>query len=144
MELAEKIEALQRASVVGELLGEDAHSVRVRAGGAIVEIPRRHVAQVRESAHGLEFVLEKNAVVVVSAVVSAKKGFLVDDVFGELSPNLCADNCNCNCNCGGSSNCNCNCNCGRSIYAEGRGTSPTARAPAARPFRRSDGGSEKA
>ena len=98
-------------SIKGEVIADEPDVVRIRSGGAILEIPRRFVsAERRDGSSARELTVAPDALIVVSMVVSVSKGFLADDVFGALSPSLMANNCNCNCNCE-SSNCNCNCNC---------------------------------
>jgi hypothetical protein len=111
MEVEKALQALRPLpSVKGELLSDEPDVVRLRTAGAILEVPRRFVADWREAKEGVELTLAIDAVIVVSTVVSSRKGFVAADVFGSLSPSLMADNCNCNCNCN-SGNCNCNCNC---------------------------------
>ena len=101
----------------------------IQAGNCIVEVPTRHVAERGGKGHELELILTADAEVLVSTVVSVRKGFVSDNVFGALVPGILANNCNCNCNCSdiasaatsltpasiqptlAASNCNCNCNC---------------------------------
>ena len=154
MDVISKVQALQPlASLLGEILTENDNVVRVRAAGAILEIPRQHIAEKREREGVAELVLTKDAVVVVSTVVSAKKGFIADDVFGALGSVLAGDNCNCNCNCnGGNCNCNCNCDCtdcsnctdcSRGSFLEASGAGASVGTVAARRFRGFPGGGEK-
>jgi hypothetical protein len=117
LDFARKAGALQpQPRLTGRIVGETGDSLTVQAGGCLAEVPLRHIAQRTIEGEAVELVLTKDAEVVVSALVSVKRGLVADDVFGALVPGILACNCNCNCNCGGS-NCNCNCNCTSSIEA---------------------------
>src|SRR5262249_28452561 len=118
LDLHQKTSALQpQPRLTGKVISESADSLTVQAGGCLAEIPSRHIAQRTAQGQEVELVLTKDAEILVSTLVSAKKGLVASDAFGALVPGVLADNCNCNCNCREVCNCNCNCNCTCSVEA---------------------------
>jgi hypothetical protein len=108
----DKIAGLRaRPRLTGEILEESAEALVVRAGGCIVEIPLRSVADRIGTRDHVQLSLRENAEILVSTIVSAQEGFVVENVFGALNQGIFADNCNCNCNCNCGDRCVCNCNC---------------------------------
>jgi hypothetical protein len=107
-----KVEALRKGPeprLTGKILVDADDGVIMQAGGCIIEIPRQSIlqrAEKREEGEETELVLDKDAEIVVSLLISAEKGFVADNVFGALVPSFLDSNCNCNCV---GSNCNCNC-----------------------------------
>ncbi len=105
-----KLDALRKGPeprIAGKLISDEDDALVIQAGGCVIEVPRRAIVKRNDKAsEGVELVLEREAEVVVSLLVSAKQGFVTDNVFGALSPSLVGENCNCNCSGG---NCNCNC-----------------------------------
>ena len=102
--------------LTGKVLNEADDAVVLQVGGCVVEIPPRHIAERTPKGDQVELTLSGDAKILVTTSVSVQKGFLADDVFGELNRAIVAEDgncaCNCNCNCGGDqSRCNCNCNC---------------------------------
>jgi hypothetical protein len=111
MDVNQTLDALRRRpSVSGVLLADEADAVKLRTGNAVLEIPRHFVTERLEREDGVQLTLDPEAVIIVSAVVTTGRNFVVADVFGGLDPAIVANNCNCNCNCN-EGNCNCNCNC---------------------------------
>lgn len=101
-----KLNAVTQApqpKITGAIVTEDQNSVVLKAGDAVIEIPVQHVLGRVQTGGDHEFTLAPDAQILVSAAVSAKAGFIGNNVFGALVPYFLADNCNCNCNCGGSS-----------------------------------------
>jgi hypothetical protein len=96
------------------VLSEAEDRVLLQAGGCVVEINRRHIAEWIPRGDQVEVTLTQDALVLVSTAVSVQKGFVTADVYTALNQLIAEDACNCNCNCnctGNSSQCNCNCNC---------------------------------
>jgi hypothetical protein len=111
MGIEQKISALEvQPRLTGTVVSEGSDGMVLQVGGTIVEIARRHIAELAPKGTEVELTLNSDAEILVSTPVSMEKGFIVDNVFGVLLPGIRADACNCNCNCP-SGNCNCNCNC---------------------------------
>jgi hypothetical protein len=89
--------------VTGTLVQDGQDSVIIRAGDALIEVPTQHIQSRAQVGTDHELALTQDAQILVSTVVSAKSGFVGNNVFGSLIPHLLTDNCNCNCNCGGGS-----------------------------------------
>jgi hypothetical protein len=128
----------------GKVVSEADDGVVLQAGGCIVEVPKRHIAERFEKGNEVVLTLNGDAEILVSTAVSVQKGFVADDVFGALVPSVLACNCNCNCNCSEKTRllfdaCNCNCNCDRSFDV----AVETSAAAPARVFRRSFTGGAK-
>lgn len=107
----ERLQVLQdtaKPRIKGRIISDSGDYVTVEGNGCTVDIPLKHVQGRREiGKEQFELVLSDDAELVISMLVSAKRGFVSDNVFGSLTDGgVLADNCNCNCNGG---NCNCNC-----------------------------------
>ena len=87
--------------ITGAIVAEDANSLTVKSGDAVIEIPTRHILGRVAVGSSHELTLAPDAQILVSTVVSANSGFVGNNVFGALLPHFLADNCNCNCNCSG-------------------------------------------
>ena len=107
----ERLQVLQDSAkprIRGRIVGDSGDFVTVEGSGCTIDVPLKHVQGRREIGNDQhEFVLADDAELVVSLLVSAKRGFVSDNVFGALADGgVLGDNCNCNCSGG---NCNCNC-----------------------------------
>ncbi len=118
--------------LVGKLVGQGNDHVAIQSGGSVMEVPRKAILHHEEHDGQISLTLADDAQIVVSTVVSAKKGFIADNVFGGLGAFMNSDNCNCNCSGG---NCNCNCGGGSERMVEGAAARLDALAPGARRFR---------
>jgi hypothetical protein len=109
MSFDDKKDALKKRGphVKGRKVEETNDTMVLQSGGAIVEVPKSAIKKEEAVGDQIVLTLEEDAELLVGTMVSAKHGFLEDNVFGDIAPGLWGDNCNCNCPSG---NCNCNCN----------------------------------
>jgi hypothetical protein len=83
------------------VVGESDSSIVIKAADAIIEVQTGDITKRTSVGQDeVELSLAADANLLVSAVVSVKKGFIGSDIFGPLVPGVLADNCNCICNCG--------------------------------------------